>query len=93
MFQSYLAAIGQIDTFLDDTYTSFVSLIMFIIMTLVVPVTMLNLIIAIIGNTYNKVHETELQTLYKVRAEMCVENVYLVPDQDRKELWRNRFTQ
>lgn len=53
---------------------------MFVVSTLFLTVIMLNLLIAVISDTYARVEATSESAMYKNYADLMAENEYLVPN-------------
>jgi hypothetical protein len=76
---SYRMALGDFDTGkLGETYYQ-IAIIFFIIATLFLSVVMLNLLVAVISDTYARVDAESVSQMYKTMADLSVENEYLVP--------------
>jgi hypothetical protein len=58
----------------------------FIIMTFIVQVIMMNLIIGIVGKSYENVYDNAEPWIYKVRADMSNKLKYLLDREDKKEV-------
>mmetsp|Transcript_21603 Transcript_21603/g.15841 ORF Transcript_21603/g.15841 Transcript_21603/m.15841 type:complete len:275 (+) Transcript_21603:2648-3472(+) len=79
---AYLMSLGDFDTDgLGVTYY-WLALAFFVIATLFLTIVMLNLLIAVISSTYERVRDTSVSQMYKTMADLTVENEYLVPDSD-----------
>ena len=79
----YLAGIGEYGTFLDGFAAdpnAWFSRPLFLLMTLVIQTMMLNLIIGIISETYNRVIVRDEEALYCLRARLVATNLFLVKD-------------
>ncbi len=59
--------------------------ILFVLCTLFNMVVMLNLLIAIIGETFNRVSTNSVQAAFQQMASMIAENGYLIPALEREE--------
>merc|ERR1712166_423882 len=79
MINTYLSGVGEYGAFLDPLQApvqppnAWFIWILFIFMTLVIQVMMLNLIIGIIGQTYNRVLACDEAALYWMRTDMTNE--------------------
>lgn len=82
---TYLIILGgfNVDDFEKSIATS-VLLVFFFLCTLFNTIVMLNLLIAIISDTFSKVKENQINTSYQEMAAMIAENAYLVPDRVRR---------
>ena len=80
----YLAGIGEYGTFMDGFETdpnAWFTRPLFLLTTMVIQVMMLNLIIGIIGATYERVISRDEEALYCLRARLIEGNLFLVADQ------------
>ena len=55
-------------------------MIFFVLATMFLTIVMLNLLIAVISSTYERVRDTSISQMYKTMADLTAENEYLVPD-------------
>ena len=78
VFFAYRMSLGDFDvTKLGSVYLYLV-FIMFVLSTLFLSIIMLNLLIAVISDTYARVEASALNTMYKTMADLMVEQEYLV---------------
>jgi len=79
MLFTYRIALGDWDTSGLGKTDVLIILTLFILSTLFLCIIMLNLLIAIISDTYARVEGTSQNDLYKNLADLIIENEYLVP--------------
>jgi len=77
---SYLIGLGDWDTGNFDGNASTAVWIFFLLNTVFSTVVMLNLLIAIISDTYARVKENAESAAYQEKARMISENAYLIPE-------------
>lgn len=78
VFFSYRMSLGDFDTSgLGEVHRTLV-LIMFILATLFLTIMMLNILIAVISDSYARVESTSIEEMYKNMADLIAENEYLV---------------
>lgn len=78
----YAFRLGVGDAFSDpfnDSIQPVVLWIYFVLTLLIVNIVMLNLLIAIISEAFNKITENAEQAMYQERARIIAENGYLIP--------------
>ena len=86
---SYEIAIGGFDTgSLGDEMYLFVY-ILFLVNTIFNTIVMLNLLIAIMMEAYTKIASDSVGASYQGKCNIIVENAYLIPDQEKKDLIQN----
>jgi len=86
MLFAYNMSLGAFDSgILGDVYYIMAALLFFL-STLFLCVIMLNLLIAVISETYVTVQESQLNTMYSNMCDLIVENIHLVPKGDLEEL-------
>ena len=77
---TYQLILGQISLDYFDPAHYLISSILVTFCTLFVMIVMLNLLIAIIGEIFNKVQENQVNEFYQEKATIIAENAYLIPD-------------
>lgn len=82
---TYRIALGDWDTSGLGQTDQVIILTLFIMSTLFLCVVMLNLLIAVISDTYARLEETSQNELYKNFADLIMENEYLVPSSQFQE--------
>ena len=81
VFFSYRMSLGDFDTEdLGSVYTILV-IIIFVLATLFLTIMMLNILIAVISDSYARVESTSLEEMYKNFADLIAENEFLVKNQ------------
>ena len=75
---SYKMGLGDFDTDGFDTVDEEVLWIIFFINTLIILIVLLNLVIAIMGDTFDRVQETQEKSLLKELSQMIRENEFLL---------------
>lgn len=84
IFFAYRMSLGDFDTSqLGEIHKTLV-IIMFILATLFLTIMMLNILIAVISDSYARVESTSVEEMYKNFADLIAENEYLVK-QDQLE--------
>ena len=85
IFFAYRMSLGDFDTAdLGQTYYLLV-ITMFILATLFLTIMMLNILIAVISDSYARVDSSSLQEMYKNFADLIAENEYLCDKRKLKE--------
>lgn len=57
----------------------------FVVATMFLTIVMLNLLIAVISGTYERVRDTSVSQMYKTMADLVSENEFLVPNGQLEE--------
>lgn len=76
---TYRIALGDWDISGLGQTDAFIIIFLFILSTLFLCIIMLNLLIAVISDTYARVEDTSQNELYKNLSDLIIENEYLVP--------------
>ena len=82
---AYRMALGDFDTSKLGDVHKWIAIIFFIMATMFLTIIMLNLLIAVISDTYARVESTSVSEMYKTFADLMTENEYLVPNSDLAE--------
>ena len=77
LIYSYKMGLGDFDTDNFGTRDEEVLWIFFILNSIIVLIVLLNLLIAIMGDTFDKVQETQVSSIFKERASMILENEFI----------------
>lgn len=89
---TYRMILGDFDTSAFGSVATPVVMILFLLCTIFNMIVMLNLLIAIISDSYARVTANSELTTYQERASMVAENAYLVPLEVKKSYGQqNRF--
>lgn len=83
---AYNLALGAFDSSALGTVHYILAAILFFMSTLFLCVIMLNLLIAVISETYVRVQEAQMNTLYKTMCDLIDENRWLVPQSELDSL-------
>ena len=82
---AYRMSLGDFDTGkLGQVYYQ-IAIIFFVLATVFLTVVMLNLLVAVISDTYARVDQQSVSQMYKTMADLAVENEYLVPNNSLEE--------
>ena len=88
----YMIGMGEFDMEFGDYTTPSVMMLFFILVTIVVNIVMLNLLIAIISSSYEKVIETQQEANDFERVSLIADNSELVPKFEKQKLCKpNEF--
>ena len=79
---SYMMALGDFETSELGVNYYLLAIIFFILATLFLTIMMLNLLVAVISGTYERVRDSSISVMYKTMADLTAENEYLVPNSD-----------
>ena len=85
----YMIGMGEYDMEFDDYPTSSVMTGFFILVTIVINIVMLNLLIAIISTSYEKVIASKQETNDYERVALIADNSDLVPTSAKQDLCKN----
>ena len=77
LIYSYKMGLGDFDTDNFGTRDEEVLWVFFILNSIIVLIVLLNLLIAIMGDTFDKVQETQVSSIFKERASMILENEFI----------------
>lgn len=78
VFFAYRMSLGDFDT--EDLGTAYkiLAVLTFVVATLFLTIMMLNILIAVISDSYARVESTSIEEMYKNFADLIAENEYLV---------------
>jgi hypothetical protein len=85
MIYTYRMILGDFDTGNFGHVATPAVMILFLLCTIFNMIVMLNLLIAIISDSYARVNGISQQATYQERCSMIAENHYLIPDQRKKD--------
>lgn len=85
IFFAYRMSLGDFDTADLGSVHFLLVIITFIIATLFLTIMMLNILVAVISDSYARVESTSLEEMYKNFADLIAENEYLVKKQSLEE--------
>jgi hypothetical protein len=77
---SYRMSLGDFDTNALGSVHRTLVITMFLLATLFLTIMMLNILIAVISDSYSRVEGTSIEEMYKNFADLIAENEYLVRD-------------
>lgn len=76
---SYKMSLGDFDSGVLGTVDYWLAVVLFYAATLFLCVIMLNLLIAVISETYANVQESQMNTMYQTMCDLLVENRHMAP--------------
>lgn len=80
VFFSYLMSLGDFDVANLGSVHFFLVILAFVLGTLFLTIMMLNILVAVISDSYARVEATSMEQVYKNFADLIAENEYLVKD-------------
>lgn len=78
VFFSYRMSLGDFDTADLGSVQVILAVLTFVVATLFLTIMMLNILIAVISDSYARVESTSIEEMYKNFADLIAENEYLV---------------
>ena len=93
MLNQYELALGEFNTdgFLDENGGSEITWILFCLATMITQIMFLNMLIAIMGDTFERVTESREQSALVEKITILADYVYLVPREEEKKKTLNRY--
>jgi len=85
IFFAYRMSLGDFDTGDLGSVNFLLVIVTFVVATLFLTIMMLNILIAVISDSYARVESTSLEEMYKNFADLIAENEYLVKNQRLEE--------
>ena len=81
VFFAYCMSLGDFDTTNLGSVYVILAVLTFVVATLFLTIMMLNILVAVISDSYARVESTSIEEMYKNFADLIVENEFLVPHQ------------